>query len=128
MSSEALIALGLACVSFIVWLVRLEGRINTAEKTHSLDTEQLRKDLARVESECRKDLLRQEAEAFKLEKDLRVEMVAIKARQDVDAASHNETTVALVRVEEQLRHLSGMVERLFAQPVAKLPAVPRNQK
>lgn len=117
MSSEALIALGLACVSFIVWLVRLEGRINTAEKTHSLDTEQLHK-----------DLLRQEAEAFKLEKDLRVEMVAMKARQDVDAASHNETTVALVRVEEQLRHLSGMVERLFAQPVAKLPAVPRNQK
>lgn len=32
---DALVTVGLACLGGIVWLVRLEGRVNTAEKLHA---------------------------------------------------------------------------------------------
>lgn len=117
MTPEAWISLGLACAAAIVWLVRLEGRINTAEKTHAADVAQLKLDLARAE-----------AEIAKTERDLGVAISAVKTRQDADALTHNDTTIALVRMEEQLKHLTGLVERLIGARPAPAPRQPRGGK
>jgi len=116
MSPEAWISLALASVAAIVWLVRLESRINAEERSRTESAHQLRIDTARTE-----------AEIAKTERDLRVDIAAVKARQDSDAATHSETTLALVRVQEQLKHLTGLVERLLTARPATSRA-PRSTK
>lgn len=83
-----------ACVALIggiVWLVRLEGRVNTAAATIA----DLTKDF----------------EAHKA--DSRADIAAVKARAEADSAAHSETTLALVRVQEQLKYLTSLFERHF---------------
>lgn len=89
----------IAIISAIVWLVRLEGRINTGEK---------------VVADVIKD---QEAAAVANG----LQFKAITARQDSDATAHNDTTLALVRVQEQLKYLTQIIERSFAPNRAKEP-------
>lgn len=93
------VTLFLAGIAFIVWLVRLEGRINSAKQT----TAELTKDL--------------EAHSTANQ----VEIAAMKARADADSAAHSQTTIAIVRVQEQLKHLTDLVERLFMQGPPKPP-------
>lgn len=83
----------IAVVSVIVWLVRLEGRVNTAEKA----TAEVIKDLDAA------------TVAHK------IEITTIKARAEADAAAHSETTLAIVRVQEQLKYLTSLFERHFVE-------------
>lgn len=105
MNPEAWIALGLASASAIVWLVRLEGRINTSDKSHAADVAQSKLDLARAE-----------ADIAKAERDMHTKLATLEAKQAADAAAHGETAIALVRMEEQLKYLTGLFERQFVQP------------
>lgn len=77
------ITAALAALGGVVWLVRLEGRVNAGKA---------------------------EAEA------LRNEIIAVKASAAAEAAAHSQTMIALVRVEEQLRHLTNLFERQFSDP------------
>lgn len=79
------ISLGVAVVAFIVWLVRLEGRVNSLKERCGV-----------------------------LERDL----AAAVAKADVQADAHRNTSDALIRVEEALKHLTRMVEQ---QIVATAP-------
>ncbi len=67
----------------VVWLVRLEGRVNAGKA---------------------------EAEALK------TDLIGVKAHAAAEAVAHSQTTIALVRVEEQLRHLTNLFERQFSDP------------
>lgn len=80
------ITLGLAGIAAIVWLVRLEGRVNSAEKA-----------------------------AIAFQSAISAEIAAIKARAEADSNAHSETTIALVRVQEQLKHLTSLFERHFVE-------------
>lgn len=77
------ITASLAALGGVVWLVRLEGRVNASKA---------------------------EAEALK------TEIIGVKATAAAEAAAHSQTTIALVRVEEQLRHLTSLFERQFSEP------------
>lgn len=81
------LTLFLAGIGFVVWLVRLEGRVNSTKQSIG---------------ELTKDLDQQ-----------RGEIVAVKAKGEADTKAHEETKIALVRVEEQLKHLTDLVERLL---------------
>lgn len=113
MNPEAWIALGLALAASIVWLVRLEGRINTVEKSHAADIAQSKLDLARAE-----------AEIAKTEREMQTKVATVEARQVADAATHGETAIALVRMEEQLKYLTGLFERQFV-PSRPTPRAPK---
>jgi len=71
---------GAMIVAAVVWLVRLEGRVNAAK----------------LESET-----------------LKGELIAVRAKADAEASSHSETILALVRVQEQLKHLTSLFESQF---------------
>lgn len=94
LTPEALIAGAIAAVSSIGWLVRLEGRVNSAKA---------------------------ETDALK------VDLVGVKARAEAEAAAHSETTIALVRVQEQLKYLTDLFERHFvtAAPVPRRRSPPK---
>ena len=77
------IALALAAISGIVWLVRLEGRVNTLDR---------------------------EREAQK------TELAAMKAQAALDAAKHTDTKEAVIRLQEQIGHLTNLIEKWF-QPI-----------
>lgn len=79
----------LACVGGIVWLVRLEGRINANKQAVA----EVAKDVANLEGR------------------VTTEITTINAKADAEAAAHRETTVALVRVQEQLKYLTGLFEQ-----------------
>jgi len=74
------ITLGIATVGFVVWLVRLEGRVN-----------------------AQKDRI------GTLEKDL----TAANAKADAESKAHRETSDALIRVEEAVKHLTRLFEQQF---------------
>jgi hypothetical protein len=88
LTPEAMIAGGSLVVAAVVWLVRLEGRVNSAKS---------------------------ETDALK------VDLVGVKAKAEAEAAAHSETTIALVRVQEQLKYLTDLFERHFVtvQPPAR---------
>ncbi len=94
-----LASIGGFVVSAIVWLVRLEGRVNSAEKATSA----------------------LEEDVDEMDKSLRLDIVSIKARADADAQAHGETTLALVRVQEQLKYLTSLFERHFVEPPVPRP-------
>lgn len=77
------VTVAIAALGGVVWLVRLEGRVNAG---------------------------RADAEALK------ADLIGVKATAAAEAAAHNQTTIALVRVEEQLRHLTNLFERQFTDP------------
>ena len=99
MLSSEYIAIGLAAVSAIVWLVRLEGRVNTGEKT----------DLTNA------------ASAAKADDDLRREIAVVQAAHASREAKHDQMNDNLIRVQVQLEHLTGLFERHFmdGRPVPK---------
>jgi len=80
MTPELMLSAGALFVAAVVWLVRLEGRVNAAKA---------------------------ETEAVKLD------LISVKAKADAEASSHSETILALVRVQEQLKHLTSLFESQF---------------
>lgn len=95
---NSLLPLALACIMGIGWLFRLEAKAGT------------KADAATVQ------LLQAEIAAAK------VESVAHKARADVQDAAikaaldgHNSTTIEVVRLQEQIKHLTDMIERLLTR-------------
>lgn len=97
-----IITLGLAAIAAVIWLVRLEGRVNSGEKADQNIS----------------------ATVSALQAAMTVEVAAIKARADADSHAHSETTIALVRVQEQLKHLTSLFERHFVE--APKPRARRN--
>ena len=97
MLTSEYIALGLAAVTFIVWLVRLEGRVNTGEKT----------DLTNA------------ASAAKADDDLRREIAVVQAAHAAREAKHDQMNDNLIRMQEQLKYLTNLFERHFVEPPAK---------
>lgn len=71
---------GALAVAAVVWLVRLEGRVNAGKA--ETDT-------------------------------LKGELIAVRAKAEAEASSHSETILALVRVQEQLKHLTSLFESQF---------------
>ncbi len=82
MGTPEIISLALAGVTAIVWLVRLEGRVNTTDK----------------------------------------EVATLRAKADSDAKSSSETAIEIVRLQEQIKHLTDLIERM-----AKPPEQPRRR-
>jgi len=82
MITPEIISLGLAGITAIVWLVRLEGRVNTTDK----------------------------------------EVATLRAKADSDAKSSSETAIEIVRLQEQIKHLTDLIERM-----AKPPEQPRRR-
>lgn len=74
------VTLGLAAIGFVIWLVRLEGRVNG------------QKDLFGV---------------------LKSELDAAKAKAEAEAKAHRDTSDALIRVEEAVKHLTRLFEQQF---------------
>ena len=101
MLSSEYIAIGLAAVTFIVWLVRLEGRVNTGEKT----------DLTNA------------ASAAKANDDLRHEIAVVQAAHAAREAKHDQMNDNLIRMQEQLKYLTNLFERHFVEPPAKTPGL-----
>jgi len=80
-----LIALGLAAVAVIVWLVRLEGRVN-AKAT----TDQVAAVSAQIGATA-----------------------AVVATLQAKDASHDNTRDEVIRLQEQIKHLTNLIERLL---------------
>jgi hypothetical protein len=76
MITPEIISLALAGVTAIVWLVRLEGRVNTTDK----------------------------------------EVATLRAKADSDAKSSSETAIEIVRLQEQIKHLTDLIERMAGPP------------
>jgi hypothetical protein len=76
MITPEIISLGLAGITAIVWLVRLEGRVNTTDK----------------------------------------EVATLRAKADSDAKSSSETAIEIVRLQEQIKHLTDLIERMAEPP------------
>ena len=73
-----LVTLGMAGVAVIVWLVRLEGRVN-----HKASAEQL------------------------------AALLAIVSALQSKEASHDNTRDEVIRLQEQIKHLTNLIERLL---------------
>ena len=73
-----LVTLALTGVALIVWLVRLEGRVN-----HKASSEQL------------------------------VALLAIVSALQSKEASHDQTRDEVIRLQEQIKHLTNLIERLL---------------
>jgi hypothetical protein len=76
MITPEIISLALAGITAIVWLVRLEGRVNTTDK----------------------------------------EVATLRAKADSDAKSSSETAIEIVRLQEQIKHLTDLIERMAKPP------------
>ncbi len=80
-----------SAVAGIVWLVRLEGRVNAA--------------VAKAEADVRAAEAKAEAKA-----------IAANSRLDVlevAARGHEDTKIEVVRLQEQIKHLTDLLERYF---------------
>ena len=73
-----LVTLGLAGVAVIVWLVRLEGRVNSKATSEQVSS-----------------------------------VVAIVAALQAKEASHDQTRDEVIRLQEQIKHLANLIERLL---------------
>lgn len=81
------VTLGLAGVAVIVWLVRLEGRVN-----HKASAEQL------------------------------AALLAIVSALQSKEAAHDQTRDEVIRLQEQIKHLASLIERLLPASRRKPPA------
>lgn len=77
-----LLPLGLAGVAFIVWLVRLEGRVNNKASSELVSA-------------------------------LTAVVTALQAKE----AGHDQTRDEVIRLQEQIKHLTNLIERLL--PVSR---------
>jgi len=73
-----LFPLGLAGVTFIVWLVRLEGRVNNKASSEIVSA-------------------------------LTAVVTALQAKE----AGHDQTRDEVIRLQEQIRHLTNLIERFL---------------
>jgi hypothetical protein len=94
-AAPAVIA-ALAVVTFIVWLVRLEGRVNVQSEN-----------IKTVEREAKADTLRFEKE-----------LVAANMKVEAESRAHRGTSDALIRLEEAVKHLTRLFEQHFAVTTA----------
>jgi hypothetical protein len=85
-----LITLGLAAVAVIVWLVRLEGRVNV-----KATTDQVAAVSAQIGATA-----------------------AVVATLQAKDASHDNTRDEVIRLQEQIKHLTDLIERLLPLPPA----------
>lgn len=115
MTTEAWISLGLAAVGAIVWLVRLEARISATSA-----------DLERHEQHAEKVALELAATGAKAEAALKAEVANLEGRIVTAASMHSDTTLQLVRLQEQVKHLTALFERQFAPAPLRRRAEPRN--
>lgn len=95
---NSLLPLALACIMGIGWLFRLEAKAGS--KADTLLVQQVQAEVAA----------------------LKVENAALKARSDAQDAAiktamdgHNNTTIEVVRLQEQIKHLTEVIERLLAR-------------
>jgi hypothetical protein len=86
-----LITLALAGVAVVIWLVRLEGRVNGTATTNQLAT------------------LTSQISA----------LAAVVAALQAKEASHDNTREEVIRVQEQLKHLTSLIERLMPAALRK---------
>jgi hypothetical protein len=80
-----LVALGLAAVTVIIWLVRLEGRVNG--KATGDQVTQVSGQIGAV--------------------------AAIVATLQAKEAAHDNTRDEVIRLQEQIKHLTNLIERLL---------------
>lgn len=88
-----LITIGLAGVAVIVWLVRLEGRVNgkaTADQVAAVS--------AQIGA-----------------------VAAIVATLQAKEAAHDNTRDEVIRLQEQIKHLTDLIERLLPLPSRRKP-------
>ena len=88
-----LITLCTASVAVIVWLVRLEGRVNGKATTDQLAT------------------LTSQISA----------LAAVVAALQAKEASHDNTRDEVIRLQEQIKHLTDLIERLLPPPARSKP-------
>ncbi len=79
------VALGLAAVTVIIWLVRLEGRVNG-----KATGDQLAAAAAQIGA-----------------------VAAIVATLQAKEAAHDNTRDEVIRLQEQIKHLTNLIERLL---------------
>jgi hypothetical protein len=115
MTIEAWISLALASVGALVWLVRLEARINAATA-----------EIARHEQHAEKVAMELAAAASKAEAALKADVAGLEGRIVTAASMHSETTLQLVRLQEQVKHLTALFERQFAPAPPRRRASPGN--
>lgn len=99
-SVSDLAPLAIASVAAVVWLVRLEAKANNA----SANAKTVAEDLIEARGA------------------LSVELAGIKAKADHESLKHNATIGSLIRVEEQLKYLTGLFERQFIDGVVRTRA------
>jgi uncharacterized membrane protein YcjF (UPF0283 family) len=90
---SVLLTLGLAGVSVIVWLVRLEGRVNGKATTDQV---------AQVSAQI-------------------ATAAAIVASLQAKDAAHDNTRDEVIRLQEQIKHLTDLIERLLPSPARRKP-------
>jgi len=83
-----LVTVALACVAVVVWLVRLEGRVNGKATTDQVATVS-----AQIGATA-----------------------AIVASLQAKDASHDNTRDEVIRLQEQIKHLTNLIERLLPAP------------
>lgn len=89
-----LVTLVLAAIALIVWLVRLEARVNGKATSDHVGT--VSGQIAAV--------------------------AAIVATLQVKEASHDQTRDEVIRLQEQIKHLTNLIERLLPTPRRKASA------
>lgn len=88
-----IVTLGLAGVAVIVWLVRLEGRVNG-----KATSEQVGAVVGQVAA-----------------------VAGIVAALQAKEASHDQTRDEVIRLQEQIKHLTNLIERLLPAARRKAP-------
>lgn len=90
LDAGTLVALGLAAVTVIIWLVRLEGRVNG-----KATGDQVAAASAQIGA-----------------------VAAIVATLQAKEAAHDNTRDEVIRLQEQIKHLTDLIERLLPLPPA----------
>lgn len=95
---NSLLPLAIACIAGMGWLFRLEAKAGSKADSTALQ------------------LLQAEVASHK------VEIASLKARADAQDAAikaamdgHNNTTIEVVRLQEQIKHLTDVIERQLAR-------------
>lgn len=81
LDAGTLVTLGIAAVGVVVWLVRLEGRVNAKASAETVAT-----------------------------------LAAIVASLQAKEAGHDNTRDEVIRLQEQIKHLTSLIERLLPSP------------
>lgn len=91
---STILALGVAAVTVIIWLVRLEGRVNGKATTDQV---------AQVSAQI-------------------ATAAAIVASLQAKDAAHDNTRDEVIRLQEQIKHLTDLIERLLPSPARRKPS------